>query len=213
MLNPIEMAMPDVAAVETTLNSIPGYAPLFGAAFPGEENPVNFDNMALAIAAFERKLLTPGPFDAFMGGDVNALTAEQRDGLQLFVTTGCPSCHNGPAVGGNQYRKLGEVEAYETADPGRLNVTGQESDRGVFKVPSLRNIAKTGPYFHDGSIETLSEAIRIMAKHQLGKELAEAEVRKIEAFLGGLTGTIEPSLAAAPELPESGPETPAPDPT
>jgi len=213
VLNPIEMAMPDVAAVETVLRSIPGYAPLFAAAFPGEEQPVSFDNMALAIAAFERKLITPDPFDAFMQGDAAALDAQQLRGLQGFVDAGCITCHIGPAVGGRTFQKLGLVKPYETADAGRFDVTGRESDRGVFKVPSLRNVARTGPWFHDGSISELSEAIRLMAEHQLGKSLEAGQIADIEAFLGTLTGTVPSALAAAPELPASGPETPAPDPS
>ena len=201
VLNPIEMAMPSAEAVEEKLRAVPGYAPLFAAAFPGEEQPVTFDNMALAIAAFERKLVTPAPFDAFVGGDDDALTAQQLRGLQTFVETGCITCHVGPTVGGRMFQKLGLVKPYETEDQGRFEVTGNESDRGVFKVPSLRNVAKTGPWFHDGSITDLSDAIGIMAEHQLGKTLGDGQIADIEAFLGSLTGTLAPELAAAPTLP------------
>jgi cytochrome c peroxidase len=212
--NPIEMALPDPAAADAVLRSIPGYAEPFQAAFPGQAEPVSFDNAALAIAAFERTLLTPGPLDDFIGGDAEALDAEQQAGLALFVDTGCVSCHMGPAVGGAMYQKLGVVHAYETADTGRFEVTGKEQDRYVFKVPSLRNVAKTGPWFHDGSVTKLEEAIRLMAYHQLGVELDDAKIGKIAAFLGSLTGRALPAEhIAKPELPASGPSTPAPDPS
>ena len=170
-------------------------------------------NAGIAIGAFERGLLTPAPFDRFMQGDASALTAQQQRGLQAFVAAGCITCHNGPAVGGAMYQKLGLVNAYETEDPGRFQVTGQETDRSVFKVPSLRNVAETGPWFHDGSITSLDEAVRLMAWHQLGRRPDAAEVRDIVAFLGALTGTVDPHYVAAPELPEGTDATPAPDPS
>ena len=213
VLNPIEMAMPSVEAVELTLRSIPGYAPMFAAAFPGEEQPITFDNMALAIAAFERKLLTPGPFDDFMNGRDDALSAQQLRGLETFVDTGCITCHVGAAVGGGAFQKLGLFKPYETEDTGRMEVTGKEGDRHIFKVPSLRNVAQTGPWFHDGSLTDLDQVVRIMAEYQLGKTLDDAQVADIVAFLGALTGTAPAELVAIPELPESGPDTPAPDPT
>lgn len=213
VLNPVEMAMPDAAAVEAVLRSIPGYAPMFAAAFPGEEQPVTFDNMALAIGAFERHLITPAPFDAYMAGDDSALTAEQKKGLDTFVKVGCPTCHMGSTLGGTMYQKLGLVKPYPTEDVGRYAVTKKESDRFVFKVPSLRNVADTGPWFHDGSVGTLPGAVRLMARHQLGRELDDAQVAAIVAFLGSLSGEVDPELAKAPELPKSGPSTPKPDPS
>ena len=125
----------------------------------------------------------------------------------------CVTCHQGPALGGGMFQKLGLVKPYGTEDPGRFGVTGKESDRGVFKVPSLRNVAQTAPYFHDGSIATLDEAIRIMAEHQLGASLTPEQVSSIRTFLKTLTGRIDPVYTAMPKLPESGPETPAPDPS
>ncbi|MCG8591543.1 MAG: c-type cytochrome [Proteobacteria bacterium] len=213
VLNPIEMALPDVAAAEAVLRSIPGYRPAFEAAFPDAPEPVSFDHMAVAIGAFERQLLTPGPLDAFLAGDASALSAEQQAGLETFLTVGCITCHMGPAVGGSLYRKLGLVRPFETSDVGRFAVTGNEADRGVFKVPSLRNVAETGPWFHDGSVTELAEAVRLMGHHQLGVDLSESQVRQLVAFLESLTGTVDPDLAAAPELPASGPDTPAPDPS
>jgi cytochrome c peroxidase len=210
VLNPIEMAMPAEAEVIAVLKSIPGYAPLFAAAFPEATDPISFDNMALAIGAFERGLLTPAPFDAFLSGDDAALTAEQRAGLSTFIQTGCITCHNGATVGGRMYQKLGLVEPFPTQDTGREKLTGNEADRFMFKVPSLRNVAKTGPWFHDGSVTSLDDAIRLMAKHQLGKALSEAEVSSIRAFLESLTGEVDSEYVAKPELPPSGPETPGP---
>jgi cytochrome c peroxidase len=168
--------------------------------------------MARAIGVFERRLLTPSRFDAFLEGQDGALSDDELVGLAAFMDAGCISCHNGPAIGGAVYQKLGLVRPFETADPGRFNVTGQESDRGVFKVPSLRNVAKTGPWFHDGSVESLDEAIGLMASHQLGRDLSDEEVESIQTFLESLTGTVDPEYVARPELPESGPQTPAPDP-
>jgi len=213
ILNPIEMAMPSEEAVLAVLESIPGYAPLFAAAFPEEENPISYDNMARAIGAFERKLLTPSPFDAFIAGDDEALSDEQLGGLDAFVSAGCVVCHQGVAIGGGLYQKLGVVKPYPTEDPGRAEITGNEADRQVFKVPSLRNIAKTGPYLHDGSISQLDQMIRIMAEYQLGIPVDDAQVSAILAFLESLTGTVDADLIAMPELPPSGPDTPAADPS
>lgn len=213
VLNPIEMAAPSEEHVVGVLASIPGYVEAFSAAFPGDVNPLNYDNMARAIGAFERNLMTPGRFDAFMGGDWNALDATERRGLTTFLAVGCNSCHAGPALGGGLYRKLGFVIPYETQDLGRESVTGEAADRHVFKVPSLRNIAKTGPYFHDGSIATLEEVVKIMGYHQVGIRLEDAQIADIVAFLGSLTAEPDLDYVAKPELPESGPDTPAPDPS
>jgi cytochrome c peroxidase len=213
VLNPVEMAMPDAASVEKVLRSIPGYAPLFEKAFPGQDQPITFDNTALAIASFERRLLTPSRFDAYMEGDDTALTAAEKKGLETFINVGCPTCHMGSTVGGTLYQKLGLVKPYPTKDAGRYEVTKKEADRGFFKVPSLRNVTRTGPWFHDGSVKTLPEAVRLMARHQLGRELDDAQVASIVTFLGALEGEVDPALAKAPELPKSGPKTPKPDPS
>jgi cytochrome c peroxidase len=213
VLNPIEMAMPSEEAVVAVLNSIPGYVPLFTAAFPEDEKPVSYDNMARAIGAFERKLLTPSPFDAFIAGDDDALSDEQLAGLDAFASAGCTTCHQGAAIGGGLYQKLGVIKPYPTEDHGRMEVTGDHADHQVFKVPSLRNIAKTGPYLHDGSIQELDEMIRIMAEYQLGIPVDDAQVGAIRAFLESLTGAVDAELIAMPELPPSGPDTPAPDPS
>lgn len=212
VLNPVEMAMPDAAAVNKVLTSIPGYKKMFQAAFPEQKKPVNFDNMALAIAAFERKLVTPAPFDKFLAGDDKALSAEAQEGLHLFVGHGCITCHAGSGLGGQMYQKLGLIKPYPTKDTGRHEATKKDSDKGFFKVPSLRNIAKTAPYLHDGSIATLPEMVQLMAKHQTPMgELSKEQVRKVVAFLESLTGDLPAKWTKAPELPKSGKRTPKPD--
>jgi len=212
ILNPIEMAMPSEEAVVHTLKSIPGYAPLFRAAFPNHADPITYDHMAQAIGAFERRLVTPSRFDTFQSGELDALSDAEVEGLTLFISTGCISCHNRATLGGTTYQKVGVVQEYMTEDMGRFAITGNELDRHVFKVPSLRNIVETAPYFHDGQIKTLEEAVRLMGQHQLGWDLSENDVKTIVAFLGSLTGTIDQEYIAMPELPPSGSETPAPNP-
>lgn len=202
VLNPIEMAMPDEASVVAVLNSIPGYAPLFAAAFPTDTPAISYDNMARAIGAFERKLVTPAPFDRFMAGEDAALGADQRAGLELFLNAGCASCHEGPGVGGGMYQKLGLLKPYSVQDVGRYKITEREEDRFFFKVPALRNVTETGPFFHDGSIKSIDAAVRIMAVHQTpSAPLDDAQVRLLVAFLESLTGVPPADLIAAPQLP------------
>lgn len=202
ILNPVEMGMPSEAAVVAKIEGIPGYLPLFRAAFPGQEKPVTYDNIARAIGAFERKLVTPSRFDDFLAGNDEALSAKERAGLAKFIDTGCVTCHQGALVGGTMFQKLGLVKPYPTADPGRAKVTGNEAERGFFKVPSLRNVAKTAPYLHDGSVATLQEMVRIMAEYQLGRTLSDSDVEDIVAFLESLTGRIDQAYIAKPELPK-----------
>jgi cytochrome c peroxidase len=213
VLSPVEMAMPDPDHVLKVLRSIPDYEPLFAKVFPGERDLITYENFGRAIGAFESKLTTPSPFDAFLGGKLDALSDEQVAGLAMFMETGCPSCHMGPTVGGQMFQKPGAVNPYETADTGRFQVTQKERDEYFFKVPSLRNIAETGPWFHDGSVKTLDEAIRLMAWHPLGKKLEPADVTSIAAFLKSLTGKPDAAYIAKPALLPSGPTTPKPDPT
>ncbi len=213
MVNPIEMAMSDGSQVSAILKSIPGYTPLFEAAFPGVADPVSYENAAIAIGAFERTLLTPSAFDRFLAGQDEALTSAQLDGLAAFMDAGCTTCHNGVALGGQGYFKMGLVQPYESKDLGRFDLTQNEADKGVFKVPSLRNIEKTGPYLHDGSVASLDEAVVLMGRHQLGKELDAATVSQITAFLGSLTGDLPTERIQPPTLPESGPSTPKADPS
>jgi cytochrome c peroxidase len=213
VLNPVEMAMPSPEAVVAVLKSIPGYGPAFGAAFPGESDPITYDNMATAIGAFERGLLTPAPIDRFIAGKDEALSSQARKGFTLFLQNGCVSCHTGPAIGGGMYRKMGLVKPYQTSDQGRFDVTANEADRHVFKVPSLRNITKTGPYLHDGSVAKLDEVVRLMGWHQLGIDIPADDRKAIVSFLESLTGSVDAAYVAKPELPASGPKTPKPDPS
>jgi cytochrome c peroxidase len=198
ILNPAEMAMPNAAAAEAVLRTAPEYREPFAAAFPGEPEPVTLSNAARAIAAFERTLRTRDRLDDFLKGDLDALTDREVDGLRLFLATGCTTCHNGPAVGANQFQLLGLVKPWDTTDVGRFDVTKNEEDRRKFKVPSLRNAVRTAPYFHDGSVDRLDVAVRKMAWHQLGKELTDDEIASIVAFLGALadrSGPVSPPPA------------------
>ncbi len=188
ILNPIEMAMPSEAAVLERLKKDQKTVASFKAAFPGESDPVTYKNVGNAIGAFERTLLTPSRFDDFLKGNNSALSEQEKKGGELFVKTGCVACHNGATIGGQMYQKLGLVKEYQTKDLGRFEVTKLESDKKVFKVPSLRNVAKTGPYYHDGSVATLDQAVALMADHQLGKQLSKEEISDIVSFLGSLTG-------------------------
>lgn len=212
VLNPVEMAMASADQVLAVLHSIPGYGPMFEAAFPGEAEPMTYDNVARAIGAFERRLLTPSRFDRFLSGDVTALNDEELQGLALFTDTGCITCHNGVAIGGGMFQRVGLVNPYETADAGRFAVTGQEADRLAFKVPSLRNVAETGPWFHDGSVTSLENAVQLMGHHQLGKDLDDQQIALLAVFLRSLTGTVDMDYVKAPALLPGGPDTPQPDP-
>jgi len=209
--NPLEMACTDTLVV-TTLTSMPEYVDAFKKAFPGDKNPVTLKNVGGAIGAYERKLLTPARFDKYLGGDKTAMTDAELAGAATFVQTGCSTCHMGPAIGGSMYQKAGLVKPWpNTKDQGRFEVTKQEADRMMFKVPSLRNIEKTAPYFHDGSTATLDEAVRMMARHQLGKELKDDEVKSIVTFLATLTAAPPADLTTPPTLPKSTAKTPKPD--
>jgi cytochrome c peroxidase len=212
VLNPVEMAMPSEEHVIKVLKSMPEYETLFKAAFPESADPINYDNFALAIGAFERQLVTPAAWDKFLQGDATALGEAQLAGLDEFLGANCQTCHMGPYLGGSMFQKLGVVKPWpDQTDTGRHKVTGNEADKMMFKVPSLRNIAKTGPYFHDGKVATLEEAITLMAEYELGQELSQAQVQSIAQFLDALTGEIPADYIRKPELPESTASTPKPD--
>ncbi|WP_338864389.1 cytochrome-c peroxidase [Myxococcus stipitatus] len=215
ILNPVEMAMPDSRRVVTTLSSMPEYVARFRESFPGEKRPVTMENAAKALAAFERGLTTTSRFDRFVAGEHSALTETEQRGLQLFATTGCTTCHNGPTVGGLSFQRLGLVEDYPgLKDAGRFDVTKNEDDRGKFRVPTLLNVERTGPYLHDGSVKDLPTMVRLMARHQLARTLTDAEVDDLVAFLKSLTGELPPAeRIAAPALPPSTKKTPKPDPS
>jgi cytochrome c peroxidase len=213
VLNPVEMAMPDETHVLRVLASIPAYVDAFQKAYPDDPEPLSYDNVGHAIGAFERGLVTPSRFDAYLAGDASALDVEEQRGLAVFVATGCTACHNGALLGGSSFQRVGAVAPYPTDDAGRMKVTQSEADRFVFKVPQLRNVAGTAPYFHDGAIADLPTAVRTMAEIQLGKKLADDEVDAIVAFLGALSGAPPPAYVAKPTLPPSTERTPRPDPT
>ena len=185
ILNPGEMAMPSADAVIKKLSKDKKYVDLFALAFP--KDGMTYENLGEAIAAFERTLITRDRFEDFVRGDANALSIEEKRGLQTFMDSGCSACHNGATFGGKAFMKVGIVHPYPTDDLGRYNVTKQESDKYVFKVPSLKNVALTAPYFHDGKVATLEEAVEKMAYHQLGRELSKEDVVLIAKFLGTLS--------------------------
>jgi cytochrome c peroxidase len=202
ILNPVEMGMPSGEAVTQRLRALAEYRAAFAAAFPGEAEPVTYDNVGEAIGAFERGLITPSRWDAFLAGDTAALTSAERKGLNTFGALGCPACHRGTYVGGDMFQKVGLVEPWpEQRDLGRYAVTHRRGDQLVFKVPSLRNIERTAPYFHDGQVTTLEEAVRRMARYQLGRELRDGEVTSLVAWLKSLTGTISHEYTTPPGLP------------
>lgn len=206
ILNPAEMAMPDTGAVLAHMRELAAYRAAFRTAFPGEPQPITYDNVGKAIGAFERGLVTPGRWDRYLAGDSTALTPAELRGLATFVRTGCAGCHSGAYVGGGMFAKLGVVQPWPSqADSGRFEVTHRPSDVLVFKVPSLRNVEQTGPYFHDGSVASLDSAIRLMAHHQLGRDLTDGQVRDVRAWLGSLTGELPTSYIAEPPLPKRGP--------
>ncbi|MDN3691656.1 cytochrome-c peroxidase [Chryseobacterium tructae] len=204
ILNPIEMGIPDENFVIERLKKSEKYQKMFGIAFPKDKSPINWENLTTAIGAFERKLITPSRFDKYIEGDNNALTDKEKHGLQDFIDVGCITCHTGPALGGNSFQKFGVYKEYwkETKstkiDEGKSVISKNEAEKYMFKVPSLRNVTKTSPYFHDGSVTDLKEVIRIMGKIQLDKELTSEQVDNIYAFFESLKGEVNPELAKAP---------------
>jgi cytochrome c peroxidase len=212
LLSPLAYGNASYEQVEKKLQQL-GYQSLFEKAFPGEAKALSADNWGKAIGAYERTLLTPAPFDKFLKGDLQALSAQAKRGLTKFMDTGCAGCHNGTSVGGQMYQKFGitqdywlvtgstEKEAFKGYDKGRFHDTKNEADAFMFKVPQLRNVAMTPPYFHDGTAATLPQAVRIMAQLQLGKQLSDTQVADIVSFLESLTGAVPADFAKAPSLP------------
>ena len=208
--NPGEMAFTHELAIET-LKSIPGYVEEFKQVFKSDK--LTIDEVTTAIAAFEETLITPNSrFDQWLDGDKKALSADELAGYKLFKDSGCVACHNGPNLGGNSFQKMGLVKPYKTASTaeGRKGVTGKDADRLSFKVPTLRNVELTYPYFHDGEAATLTQAVDLMGRLQLGREFTQDENAKIVAFLKTLTGQ-QPQIAL-PIMPPSTDKTPKPRP-
>jgi len=209
----VEMANEPARVIET-LKSIPAYVKAFQSSFPGEKDPITFDNVAKAIEVFEATLLTPdSKFDRFLRGDGKALSADELRGLEVFMDKGCVSCHDGVNVGGDGYFPFGVVEQPAEAvrppgDLGRYKVTNTEGDKYVFRSPSLRNVAITGPYFHSGVVWKLGEAVKVMGSAQLGAELDDAEVAAVTTFLATLTG--RQPVVTHPVLPPGTESTPKP---
>jgi cytochrome c peroxidase len=198
ILNPDEMAMGDAHAVTAMLQGIPGYVSAFGRAFPGE--PVDLPHAAKAIATFEKTLVSPARWDRFLLGEQGALSQTEKDGVKAFADLGCVQCHTGELIGGSMFQKVGVSEPWSNqTDQGRFDITKQDADRMVFKVPSLRNVAITGPYFHDGMVVDLPTAVKLMGKHQLGLDLTPIEIASISAWLGSLSG--DPLAIEPPVLP------------
>ncbi len=224
ILNPIEMGIPSQEFAIERLSSIPQYAELFAMAFPDEAEPLVYANVANAIGAFERTLVTPARFDTYLGGDQSALSDLEKTGLQTFISYGCAGCHSGATVGGNSLQRFGVVESYWEAtrefvtidtptmgmDVGRFAVTHETQDLYIFKVPTLRNITRTYPYFHDGSVWDLRDATQIMARVQLGRELTEEDLDALMAFYDTLEGEIPAYALQLPVLPASTTGTPKP---
>lgn len=205
--NPIEMSMPDQEFVIKRIRGFKGYEAMYIAAFPGEKEPISYMNTQKAIGAFERELVTPTRWDDYLKGNDAALTDAEKQGLQTFMDAGCTACHTGPLLGGGMFQKFGLTANYwdftksGKIDVGRYDVTKNEADKYQFKVSQLRNIEKTYPYFHDGSVASLDEAVKIMGKVQFNKDLTPQEVADIVTFLKSLTGTVPAELATVPPMP------------
>ena len=205
ILNPAEMGMPNPKAVLDHMKTSAKYRAAFAAAFPGEANPITYDNVGRAIGAFERGLVTPSRWDAYLEGDSSALTAQEKGGAKTFVAAGCTTCHSGVAVGGQMFQKVGLARPWPLKpDSGRYAVTKKPEDLYVLKVPPLRNVEKTGPYFSYGEVASLDSAIAMMGQYQLGVTLSPAQVRDIHAWLRSLTGEIPAGYIAEPQLPAGG---------
>jgi cytochrome c peroxidase len=211
--NPIEMGMSELEEAMDRVRDIPGYRPYFERAFPGKD-PMTVENAAKAVAAYERTLITPNsPYDRYVKGDKQAMSEQQVRGMKSFADAGCTACHSGPVFNGPAmspgsgffmkfptFADDDYVSKYQLADDaGRFTVTGEEADKFMWKVPTLRNIALTAPYFHNGAVGTLDEAVRVMARVQLNKDLSDEQVADIVAFLSALTGKFPEQ--AMPHLP------------
>ncbi len=197
VLNPIEHGVVDEAELVAKMKAKPELVEGFAKAFPGVAEPVSAEHFKLAIGAFERTLATTSRFDKFLDGDQKALSNEEKLGLKTFMDVGCQQCHMTRLLGGNMMQKLGVYKPYASKDGGRMEVTKSESDKHLFKVPALLNVAKTAPYYHDGKIATLAEAVTNMAEIQLGKTLTKEQTDSIVTFLEALTGELPAEFAKA----------------
>jgi cytochrome c peroxidase len=208
--NPVEMAIPNENFLVKRLAGVELYQKMFKEAFPDDSKPLTYDNIEKAIAAFERTLLTPSKFDAYLKGNANALSLEEKKGLKTFMEVGCTTCHMGSLLGGNIMQKFGvygnywEMTGSDPIDEGRFAETKNEAEKYMFKVPSLRNVAETYPYFHDGSVDNLEEATKIIAKLNLNIDLTEEQIKDLTTFMMALTADIpEEAKQVPPELANS----------
>ncbi|ATX67372.1 cytochrome-c peroxidase [Roseinatronobacter bogoriensis] len=183
----IEMNM-DLEAAIRRLKEFDIYHEHFAAAFPGEDDPIRAENIAFAIASFERTLNTPNsPLDRFLAGDVQAMSDSQVEGMKLFVDAGCVACHNGPALTDSGFHRF---ELPGSTDEGRFIVTGDEADMFAFRTPTLRNVAVTYPYFNNGSVDNLHDAVQLMGQQMLGQDFSDEELDNLVAFMHALTGEM-----------------------
>jgi cytochrome c peroxidase len=196
VLNPDEIAIPHLGFIVNRLRADTMYQRMFRSAFPADDIPVSYGNAKRAIAAFERTLLSPSRFDMYMDGDLQALDSEEKAGLLEFINTGCAGCHGGVALGGTTIQRFGIYTDYRTLafsrvdDEGRMRLSGDSADRDRFKVPGLRNVQETYPYFHNGSVASLDSSVKVMAKAELNRVLTNAQITSIVLFLNALTGDI-----------------------
>ncbi|WET01336.1 cytochrome c peroxidase [Flavobacterium sp. YJ01] len=197
LLNPVEHSIPNQAFLEKKLRSIPEYQMLFKKVYPKDKEPITFDNLANAIGAFERKLIPKSKFDDYLDGNESALNNQEKKGLNSFIDNGCITCHGGVALGGQMFQKFGVYGDYskmtgsKKIDKGLYDLTKKDGDLFLFKVPSLRNVEKTAPYFHDGSVNSLKESIKIMGKLQLNKDISDKDADDMVAFLKTLTADVD----------------------
>ena len=197
LLNPVEHGIPNARFLETKLRAIPEYQTMFKKVFPKEKEPITFDNLANAIGAFERKLIPKSKFDDYLDGNESALNNDEKKGLNSFIDNGCISCHGGVALGGQMFQKFGvygdyaKVTRSKKIDKGLFDLTKKEGDQYLFKVPGLRNVTKTAPYFHDGSVSSLNEAVKMMGKLQLNKDISDEDANNMVAFLKTLTADVD----------------------
>jgi cytochrome c peroxidase len=203
--NPVEMNIPSEKFLVKRLKKVPFYKEMFAAAYPDQKDPITFDNIKKAIGAFERELITPSNFDKFLAGDNKAMSKDEKEGLRTFIDQGCITCHSGALLGGNMMQKFPIVGKYEdylggTVDMGHYEETKKDMDKFMFKVPSLRNVSKTGPYLHNGEVADLGATVKIMGKAELNKDLTDAQIKSIVTFLGSLTGDLDAKYKTAPAV-------------
>ncbi|MCD8529153.1 MAG: cytochrome-c peroxidase [Chitinophagales bacterium] len=206
ILNPVEMAIPSKEYLMNRLSNIEEYKELFAKAYPNQTDPYTYLNVQHAIASFERELLTPSRFDDYLNGNKSALTKQEKQGMMQFALTGCTTCHNGVGLGGNSFQVFGVYDQYwkhtnsKGIDKGLADLTDEEMDMYKFKVPSLRNVAETAPYFHDGSVKDLREAVKIMGQIQLAEPLTDEQIDNITAFLKATSGKVPEQYQSAPKV-------------